>query len=89
MKLFSFLRRKSELTEEIQSHLNLAIADRIARGQSPLDARKSAMREFGNVPLIADVTRDQWGWLRLELWLQDVRYAVRQLRQSPGNTASG
>ncbi len=88
MRLFSFLRRKSELTEEIESHLNLAIADRIARGQSPADARKSAMRELGNVPMIADVTRDQWKWLRLELWMHDVRYAMRQLRKSPGFTCT-
>jgi predicted permease len=88
VRLFSFLRRKSDLTEEIESHLNLAIADRIARGQSPADARKSAMRELGNVPLIADVTRDQWSWLRLELWMHDVRYAMRQLWKSPGFTCT-
>ena len=40
MRLFRFLRRKSDLTEEIESHLNMAIADRVARGQSPADARK-------------------------------------------------
>ena len=88
MRRFSFGRRKSDLTEEIESHLKMAIADGIARGQSPVDARASAMREFGNVPIVADVTRDQWKWLRLELWMHDVRYAMRQLRKSPGFTCT-
>ena len=47
MRLFRFLRRKSDLREELESHLRMAIADRVARGQSPVDARMSAMRELG------------------------------------------
>jgi predicted permease len=82
--LWSALRCKNDLSEEFESHLKMAIADRIARGESPSEARRAAMREFGNMPLIADVTRERWGWLRLEHLLQDLRSALRQMRRSPG-----
>jgi predicted permease len=88
MSIFNIFRRKADLKEEIESHLKMATADRVARGESPLDARKAAVREFGNVPLIADVTRERWGWLRLERLMQDLRFAVRQLRRTPAFTAT-
>ena len=86
MSGFGFFGRKRELREEIESHLKMATADRVARGESPEEARRAAMREFGNVPLIADVTRERWGWLRMERLMQDLRFAVRQLRRTPGFT---
>jgi len=83
MSFFSFMRnlsrRKRDLTDEIESHLRMATADRVACGESPEKARREAVREFGNVPLVADVTRERWGWMWLELLLADVRFGWRQL----------
>jgi predicted permease len=84
--LRNLLRRKMDLSEELESHVRMAIADRVARGESPEEASRSAKREFGNLPLIADVTRERWGWLWLERLLQDLGFAIRQLRRSPGFT---
>jgi len=86
--LLGTLRRKSDLQEELESHLKMAIADRVARGESPASARREALHEFGNLALIADVTREHWGWIRLEHIAQDLRYAARQLRRTPGFTVS-
>jgi predicted permease len=80
-------RRKQHLDEEIQSHLEMAKRDRIERGESTAQAESSARREFGNVALVEHVTREQWGWLWLEEFLQDLRYGARSLRKNPGFTA--
>jgi putative ABC transport system permease protein len=86
-QLFSFLRRDrrdAELDEEIRGHLALAEADRIRRGESPNEAADAARREFGNVGLVKEVTREMWGAIWFERLIQDLRYALRSLRLAPG-----
>jgi putative ABC transport system permease protein len=80
-------RRDAELREEMQSHLEQAARDRMARGMAPDDARSAARREFGNVGQVGEVTREQWGWTWLEQLGQDVHYGLRTLRKNPGFTA--
>ena len=79
-------RRKDELEEEIQAHLRMAAEDRIERGEHPGRARVEALREFGNVALVEDVTRDVWRWKWLEDLSQDLRFGLRMLRRKPGLT---
>jgi putative ABC transport system permease protein len=80
-------QRDDDLRAEMQSHLDRATSDRIARGIPADEARREALREFGNVAHAQEVTREQWGWTWLEQLGQDVRYGIRSLRKDPGFTA--
>ena len=75
-------RRDEELDEELQSHLRMAIRDRVDRGEAPEEAAAAARREFGSVGLVREVTRDMWGWGWLERLARDVQYAFRGLLHS-------
>src|ERR1700742_3015391 len=81
-----FAGRRRELDEEIEAHLQMAVRERLERGETPTDARAAAAKEFGNVPLVKDVTRETWGWQWLERVVQDLKYALRRLLKSPGFT---
>jgi hypothetical protein len=83
--------RKEELEEEIDEELRFHVAMRtqenIARGMSPAEAKREALRQFGNVDHIKDEWRDVSGGGALESFVHDVRFAVRMLSKDRAFTA--
>jgi predicted permease len=84
-------RRKrvlEDLDQDIRDHIERETQDNIERGMSLEEARYAAMRKFGNVRRVKEDTREVWIVVWLEQLLQDFRFAVRQMRRSPGFAAT-
>jgi len=75
------------LREEIEEHIALQTAENLRAGLSPVEARRQAMLKFGGVEAMKQDYRAERGLLLIENLLQDVRYAIRSLRRTPGLTA--
>src|SRR5579863_5164361 len=81
-------RRKAaaQLDDELRFHLERQIAENIAGGMSAGEARRAALRTFGNPALLRDQAHATWSWTWLESLLHDLRYGIRTLRRTPGFT---
>ncbi len=80
-------RRERELTDELESHLQLHTDENIRRGLAPEAARRAAVLTLGGLESLKERYREQQGLPSVEHIAQDVRYAARTLRRTPGLTA--
>jgi len=79
--------KDAELREELQFHLEEEAEQRQEDGLAEDEARWAARREFGNVSLVEEATRTEWGWTRLEQLARDADYGLRQIRRNPAFSA--
>jgi predicted permease len=88
--LMFFIRRDQmdqDLAEEMQLHLEMKAKEKRQAGMDEKEAQQAAIREFGNPLLLKEVSRDMWGWNRVESIMKDIRYGLRLLAKNPGFTA--
>jgi macrolide transport system ATP-binding/permease protein len=77
-----------DLQEEMAFHQEQTAKEFEADGTPPEDARYAAMRQFGNATLLQERSREVVQF-RGETVVQDLRFALRQLRRNPGLALTG
>jgi predicted permease len=85
-RLFTNSREEAELAREIAAHLALLEDDYLRQGLNPEEARQAARRAYGGVEQAKQMHRNERSYQEVAQTLQDTRYTLRQLRNSPGFT---
>ncbi len=75
------MHRDDDIDKELQFHVDQRVADYIASGLTPADARRRAALEFGGVTQTKEAIRDQDRWRVLDSVLRDLRFAIRSARR--------
>ncbi|MBV8906286.1 MAG: ABC transporter permease, partial [Acidobacteriia bacterium] len=86
--LFAGKRLEREISAELESHLELHIADNLRAGMTPQQARRAALMKLGGLAAAKEAYRDQSTLPLLENVLLDVRFAVRQFGRNPAFAAT-
>jgi len=85
--LFSRRRMDEELQEELQFHIDMQARKNQRYEPDSVEAARQARLQFGSVVRAAEACREQRGISSIEIAASDLRFALRQLRKSPGFTA--
>ena len=81
-------RVERELADEMAAHVEERIEQLMDDGLSQEEARMRAQRQFGNVTLQKEKSREAWGWNGTEQLARDVRFGYRVLGKSPAFTVT-
>jgi predicted permease len=87
-RLFRRRQRYDDLSVSIQEHIAERAEELMQEGMARAQAEQSARREFGNVALVEQKSREAWQWPALESILADLKFVLRRLRKSPGFTVT-
>jgi len=77
-------QRDNEIAAELRSHVEAHIADNIHSGMVPDEARRQALLSLGGIAQTSERARDLRRWHWIDDLREDLRYAARTLRRSPG-----
>jgi hypothetical protein len=81
-QMVSLVRRDRldrDIEDELAFHLAMRQAEHVSAGANDADAARAARRQFGNVALMKERTRDAWSFPSLESLLRDIRFGGRTL----------
>jgi predicted permease len=87
-RIFGRRRRYEDLSLSIQEHIEERTEELAGEGMPRAQAEQTARREFGNVTLIQERSREAWQWPLLESILADLKLTLRRLKKSPGFTVT-
>ena len=77
-------RVERDLDAELHAYVDLLSEEKVRSGMAPVEARRAALIEVGGVEQVKEEVREARAGMLIETVVQDLRYALRSLRSTPG-----